>query len=51
MKKSTYRSEVAAVVHKGVHGMHRLGLVDKMTMQEFDVRCLTPRPLSEGTRK
>ncbi len=41
MKKAEYRSEVAAAVHEGVRGMHRLGLVDKQTMREFDVRCLT----------
>ena len=41
MKKTKYRSEVAAAVHEGVRGMHRLGLVDKKTMREFDVRCLT----------
>jgi hypothetical protein len=27
MKKREYRSEVAAAVHEGVRGMHRLGLV------------------------
>ena len=26
MKKTKYRSEVAAAVHEGVRGMHRLGL-------------------------
>jgi DNA-binding transcriptional regulator YiaG len=41
MKRPEYRSEVAAAVHEGVRGMHRLGLVDKKTMREFDVRCLT----------
>jgi putative transcriptional regulator len=41
MKKPKYRSEVAAAVHEGVRGMHRLGLVDKKTMREFDMRCLT----------
>ena len=40
-KKSRYRSEIASAVHEGVRGMHRLGLVDKKTMREFDVRCLT----------
>ena len=41
-KKTTkYRSEIASAVHEGVRGMHRLGLVDKKTMREFDVRCLT----------
>ena len=41
MTKPKYRSEIAEVVHEGVRGMHRLGLVDKKTMREFDVRCLT----------
>jgi putative transcriptional regulator len=41
MKRREYRSEVAATVHEGVRGMHRLGLIDKKTMQEFDIRCLT----------
>ena len=41
MKKPKPRSEVAAAVHEGVRGMHRLGLVDKKTMREFDLRCLT----------
>jgi len=40
-KKREYRSEVAKAVHEGVHGMHRLGLVDKKTLREFDVRCFT----------
>ena len=41
MAKNRYRSEIAGAVHEGVRGMHRLGLVDKKTMREFDVRCLT----------
>ena len=41
MKMPKYRSKVAVAVHEGVQGMHRLGLVDKKTMREFDVRCLT----------
>ncbi len=36
-----YRSEIAEAVHQGVNGMHRLGLVDKKTMRDFDLRCLT----------
>jgi putative transcriptional regulator len=40
-KITKYRSEIAGAVHEGVRGMHRLGLVDKKTMREFDVRCLT----------
>ena len=28
-------------MHETVRGMHRLGLVDKQTMREFDLTCLT----------
>jgi putative transcriptional regulator len=41
MAKRKYRSEIARTVHEGVRGMHRLGLADKQTMREFDLRCLT----------
>ena len=41
MKERKYRGEISEVVHEGVRGMYRLGLVDKKTMREFDVRCLT----------
>lgn len=40
MRKPKHCKEMAAVVHEGVRGMHRLGLVDKKTMREFDLRCL-----------
>ena len=40
-KKAKFRSEIAKAVHEGVRGMHRLGLADKRTMREFDLRCLT----------
>jgi putative transcriptional regulator len=39
--KRKYRSPIAEAVHDGVSGLYRLGLVDKTTMREFDVRCLT----------
>ena len=49
MAKRKYRSGIAEVVHEGVRGMHRLGLVDKKTMRDFDLRCLTLiEPLSAG---
>ncbi len=41
MTKTKYRSEIAGIAHEGVRGMRRLGLVDKKTMREFDIRCLT----------
>jgi putative transcriptional regulator len=40
-KTTKYRSEIAKAVHEGVRGMHGLGLADKQTMRDFDVRCLT----------
>jgi putative transcriptional regulator len=45
--KPKFRSEIAAAMHETVSGMYRLGLVDKKTMRDFDVRCLTAvEPLS-----
>lgn len=41
MAKAKFRSEIAEAMHETVRGMYRLGLVDKQTMREFDVRCLT----------
>lgn len=40
-KANKYRSDIAEAMHETVRGMHRLGLVDKKTMRDFDVRCLT----------
>lgn len=34
-------------VHETVAGLHRIGLVDKATMRDFDALCLTPvEPMS-----
>ena len=41
MTKRKFRSEIAGAMHETVRGMHKLGVVDKQTMREFDVRCLT----------
>ena len=40
-KTKKYRSDIAESVHEGIKGLHRVGLVDKKTMREFDLRCLT----------
>jgi putative transcriptional regulator len=46
-RKPKFRSPIAEAMHETISGMHRLGLVDKMTMREFDLRCLTTvEPLS-----
>jgi putative transcriptional regulator len=42
-----FRSPMAAVIHETAAGLHRIGLIDKATMREFDASCLTAvEPLS-----
>jgi putative transcriptional regulator len=42
-----YNSPLMASVHETVEGFHGIGLIDKKTMREFDLLCLTPvEPLS-----
>jgi putative transcriptional regulator len=36
-----YKSDLRAALHETVEGLHRVGLVDKKTMRQFDERCLT----------
>jgi putative transcriptional regulator len=51
MKEKTeagkYRSRMSAAIHETAAGLHRIGLMDKETMREFDASCLTAvEPLS-----
>ena len=39
--KRTYYSEIARDVHDSARGMYRVGIIDKKTMREFDIDCLT----------
>ena len=40
-------SGILASVYKTAAGLHKVGLMDKATMREFDALCLTPvEPLS-----
>lgn len=43
MTKTTtkYRSNPLVVAHKTAAGLHRIGVIDKGTMREFDASCLT----------
>jgi putative transcriptional regulator len=41
MAEQKYRSGIAETVHKTAAGLHRIGAIDKTTMREFDVMCLT----------
>ena len=46
-KSKTYRSKLAEAIHDTAAGLHRIGLLDKATMREFDLSCLTTvQPLS-----
>jgi putative transcriptional regulator len=42
-----YRSRLSAAIHETAAGLHRIALMDKATMREFDASCLTVvEPLS-----
>jgi putative transcriptional regulator len=42
-----YRSPLSAAIHESVEDLHRIGLIDRTTMREFDASCLTSvEPLS-----
>jgi putative transcriptional regulator len=46
-KSLKYRSRLSAAIHETAAGLHRIGLLDKATMREFDISCLTTvEPLS-----
>src|SRR5260370_42613940 len=40
-KTGKYRSRLSATIHETAAGLHRIGLMDKATMREFDASCLT----------
>lgn len=37
-----YQGEALEALHQTASGLRRLGLIDKKTMQDFDISCLTP---------
>lgn len=37
-----HKSEALAAVHEVMEGFHETGAIDKQTLREFDVACLTP---------
>jgi putative transcriptional regulator len=41
MAKSKYASKIAGVLHRAAKGAVRVGAMNKTTMREFDVLCLT----------
>lgn len=46
-RAARFRSRLSAAIHETAAGLHRIGLMDKATMREFDASCLTAiEPLS-----
>jgi putative transcriptional regulator len=44
--KKEYRSRLMASVHETAEGLHEAGVMDKITLRQFDELCLTPvKPL------
>jgi putative transcriptional regulator len=41
----TYKSEASMVIHDMAEGLYESGIIDKITMKEFDDACLVPTPL------
>jgi putative transcriptional regulator len=39
-----YKSEASMVIHGMAEGLHETGIIDKVTMKEFDDSCLVPTP-------
>jgi putative transcriptional regulator len=40
-----YKSEASMVIHDMAAGLYENGIIDKITMKEFDDTCLVPTPL------
>ena len=40
-----YESEITRTVHRAAKDSHRAGVMEKQTMREFDVLCLTKVPV------
>jgi putative transcriptional regulator len=44
MAKQRYRSDAFEAVHSSAQALRRIGAIDKATMRDFDVTCLSPVP-------
>jgi putative transcriptional regulator len=42
--RKTYKSEASMVIHDMAAGLYENGVIDKITMKEFDDSCLVPTP-------
>ena len=48
--KAKPTSRLMEAIHETASDMHRLGLIDKRKMQEYDALCLEPVPAFDATR-
>lgn len=52
-----YKSDALEALHQTAEGLHRIGLVDRKTMRDFDASCLTtvenlsPKQIAELRKK
>jgi len=42
MKSKKYKSRLLGVVHETARDLHKVGLIDKYTMREYDILCIEP---------
>ena len=42
--KPKFKSDAFEAIHSTAQGLHRVGVIDKATMREFDDSCLTTPP-------
>jgi putative transcriptional regulator len=47
-KKTNYKSERLAVLHKTAAALHRAGALEKTTMREIEAFCITKVPDMQG---
>lgn len=44
MSRKTYKSDAFAAIHASADALHKVGAIDKATMRDFDVSCLSQTP-------
>ena len=42
MKRQQYKSRLLSVVHETAQDLHKIGVIDKRTMREYDFLCVEP---------
>ena len=42
MKRERYKSRLLGAVHETAGDLHKLGVIDKRTMREYDLLCIEP---------